>query len=156
MLARPQFWIALAAVTTTFGCGVRQFNADPAGGASRGPSSPTGGETLFNSYGPHYASGQEGQLVAVANPATGCRSSAGRPCVRARASIGVPYQFDQNSAADRHPDNGGAGGAGALVTTAGAGKTTVSAGPNAPNHPRMENRDLHIMQRQAAPGEERF
>lgn len=66
-------------------CGVRQFNA-------RMPPPAVGQK--FTGYGPFLASGQRGESMSPSSCGT---SGVGRPCIRARASIGIPYQFDQNS-----------------------------------------------------------
>lgn len=115
------------------GCGVRQFNA-------KKPAEVTQGK-LAAAFGPFHAAGQGNGAMSPSD----CGSVSGRPCARARVSVGTPFQFDSNTN-DSVPH----------VTQAGAGKTKVTSGPRAPSHPRLENRDLHLIGRQTAPGEHRF
>lgn len=147
------FAIAVAAPA----CGAKQYNDGKKGKTVttvQPTPNPKSTGRVVAAYGPFHAGGQRGEAMVTA----ACGSLTGRPCVRARATVGMPYQYDVNSnsvvgivAATGFPAPGAA-----YVTQAGAGKTTVAAGPRVPQAPRMENRDLHIMKRQAAPGEHRF
>lgn len=133
--------VAFVLFATSSACGVRQFN-------SQLPPDKTESR-LLTAYGPFYASGQNGEALTTPD----CQSRSGRPCTRARASLGLNYQFDSNSVDGAF---GEAGALGASITVAGAGKTTVSDGVNGPDFPRIENRDLYMMQQQAAEGDYPF
>ena len=99
--------------------------------------------TIMKLFAPLWSSGQTGATAAT--PAS-CASLAGRPCAKAKASIGSPYQFDTNT-------TDGASIAGGVptnpkVTAAGAGKTSVASGrlPVGPNFPVAGSANLKSLQ----------
>lgn len=93
------------------GCGVRQFNA-------KNPTT-TSTPRLTAGYGPFYASGQGSGAMSTAT----CGSLAGRPCARARVSVGMPFQYDTNNST-----SGAVGTVGGAVTDPGpAGPLASSA-----------------------------
>jgi hypothetical protein len=133
----PAVALALSLMTVMSGCGVRQF------GANIKPA-PAGGLTNF---GPFYSAGQGNGTMSASSCASG---SGHHPCARVRASVGMPYQFDVNPNSVQGPITAGvsysapaaySGIAGPNGT--GAGKTKASA-----NMPRVENRDLHLIEQQ--------
>ena len=145
--------LACAFAWESLGCGVRQFNAQVPGEAT-----PESRE--FSAYGPFWASGQNGEGMH----AKACSSKTGRPCIRARASAGTPFGYDVNPNAvmGRIPDGQTefppvgpyeAMGESGYAAAAEPGKLRVEDGVFAPDHPRMENRDLHLLQSQADSGE---
>lgn len=103
----------------------------------------------FTGYGPFLASGQGGESMSPSN----CGASlTGRPCIRARASVGVPYHFDVNS---NQPTVEGPPGvyapSGAPFTTyAGAGY--VAPSPTGPQSSIFGNKDLSLMAGQTQEG----
>jgi hypothetical protein len=133
--------IALAAPA----CGVRQFS-----GKVKPPGNTLGGGN--QGFGPFYSAGQGGGSMS----APACASGSGHhPCARARASVGMPYQFDTNANAIQGPiTTGSAFGAPApYAGTPGAGAGKVASAPlqpsnHGPDTPRAENRDLHVIERQ--------
>lgn len=145
--ALPVVALALSLASVMSGCGVRQF------GAKLAPSVPS---TTLAAYGPFYSSGQGPGTMS----ASACASGPGHhPCARVRASVGMPYQFDVNPNGLQGPIVAGktygavgpyAGIAGSSMGE-GAGKTVAS-----PNMPRVENRDLHMLQNQPAPVSQLF
>jgi len=134
----PAIALALSLMTIMSGCGVRQF------GANVTPPAPATG---LSSFGPFYSAGQGNGTMS----ASACAPGVGHhPCARVRASVGMPFQFDVNPNTVQGPITAGttysapavySGIAGPLGQ--GAGKTKASA-----NMPRVENRDLHILQSQ--------
>ncbi|OFZ83020.1 MAG: hypothetical protein A2583_13240 [Bdellovibrionales bacterium RIFOXYD1_FULL_53_11] len=120
-------------VVTSLACGVKQYNAEV-------PVPPV--SKMTRAYGPFSASGQVEATMSTAS----CNSAVGRPCVRARASVGTPYFYDVNS----NDSMGNIDGttypaAGPYTTVAGAGKTMVTVGTK---QTRAENRDLYLLHKQ--------
>jgi hypothetical protein len=149
--------LAASTAVAASGCGVRQFNERFKKFTNRTliPGSQTG--YVVRSYGPIWGAGQHGDVgmdVAALNGPTadcpaglvnGCCSSSTRPCSRGRFSVALPEQMDSNTNATTPH-----------VTVAGPGRALSTSGPNAPNLPRLEQRDLHLMRKGAAPGEQTF
>ncbi len=128
-------------------CGVRQYNSHIIPSTS----------VFYSAFGPLFASGQQGNSMST--PA--CAGAGHHPCVHARASVGMPYQFDMNSnysqgailSGNKFP------GAGPYSSVAGPGKTNAASYQSTgryPNLPYAENIDLHMLQSQAAPGNQNF
>ncbi len=128
------------------GCGVRQF------GGKINPAAPTS-EAVF---GPFYSAGQGSGTMSASSCAPG---SGHHPCARMRASVGMPYQFDVNPNTVQGPVRVGTTysvpatytGIAGSPAGEGAGKTKASA-----NMPRVENRDLHLLQKQSVPPAQSF
>jgi len=172
-LANRYYGLILLATTTALassGCGVRQFN-------DRFLSKKKNSPALTKNYGPMWASGQRGDVgmgvpTADNGPAPGCDGASGcpagllngccscstRPCARGRFSAGLPTQMDSNNYADTQGGvTGFSGPVGpAHATVAGPGRTLSTSGPNAPNLPQIEQRDMSLMRKGAAPGEQTF
>ncbi len=135
-----------AAAASQSGCGVRQFNA-------RMPPPAEGRQ--FTAYGPFLASGQGGESMSPSSCGT---SVTGRPCMRARASIGVPYQFDVNTNVRQGPVASGgttyASPPAPYTTVAGPGYVGPSVG--GPESSIFGNKDLSLMAGQVAAGNHVF
>lgn len=142
----PAVALALSLMTVMSSCGVRQFGAN---------MKPALSPSALTDFGPFYSAGQGNGTMS----ATSCASGPGHhPCARVRASVGMPFQFDVNPNSVQGPVTTGvsysapaaysgiAGPAGL-----GAGKTKASA-----DMPRVENRDLHLIQKQAALPDQAF
>ena len=124
-------------------CGVKQFNGKY-GRAGSG----------IIAHFPFHASGQSAgaDLQTPVGPPCG---NAPRPCIRARASIGMPYHFDVNSnatmgrvlAGTDYPAPGTYTVGLPYNSLAGGGKAGDNIGFG--NH-NIKNRDLAIMRRQAS------
>ena len=95
---------------------------------------------LLSNYGPHYASGQDGEALGTA----ACSTGSGRPCLRARASLGTPYTFDANTS-DGAAVIGGGPPTNPTSTVAGAGFTKATL----PGTTRAGDRDLGLLQNQS-------
>lgn len=132
--ALPAVALALSVASVLSGCGVRQFGANLSG-----PQTASG----LLGFGPFYSSGQGPGTMSASSCAPG---PGHHPCARVRASIGMPYQFDVNPNSIQGAITSGVsyGAPGTpYAGIAGAGMTKASS-----NMPRMENRDLHLMQSQ--------
>src|SRR5579859_6985276 len=94
------------------GCGVH-FNCKPAPPKS------------YSIFGSSFSSGQNGDQMT---PPT-CAPSAVRPCAKARASVGIPLQFDINTNGTMGAITAGTSfpAAGPYVTNAGPGNTAGTA-----------------------------
>jgi hypothetical protein len=147
--AVPIVVLALSIMSTLTGCGVRQFGAKTV--VQKAPAPDT-----IGAFGPFYSAGQGSGSMSAGSCASG---SGHHPCARARASVGMPYQFDVNPNAVQGPITAGTGfgasapynGGAAGTAGKGAGKTQTAA-----NRPRMENRDLHLMKNQAPAADQAF
>ncbi len=140
-------FLALAALlVTASACGVKQNN-------SRLKKPGTSEGSLMSIFGPFYSSSQGGDSVTT-NPAT-C-GSASRPCIKMRASVGLPYQFDVNKNSQQGPLVAGTTYPAApnpyTVQISGAGKVKPTVSVRS-DQPQLENKDLKMMQRQTASGE---
>ena len=134
------YWVVVgASLWFAIGCGVKQYNTEL-------PEETAPTKRYTKMFGPFWAAGQEGHALSAPT----CRSGSGRPCIRARASVGLPYHFDTNTidgvsaTNDGSPPTPGTN----YTTVAGAGKTQSPSGGG-----RLENKDLHTIQKQpgAAP-----
>jgi hypothetical protein len=139
-------FLALAAVLlTASACGVKQNNSRI--------KKDTGGSTLLSIFGPFFSSSQGGNSVTT-NPST-CGSS-NRPCIKMRASVGLPYQFDVNTNTRQGPLVAGTtyppGSNPYTTQISGPGKIKPTVSVRA-DQPQLENKDLKMMQRQTASGE---
>ena len=142
--------IGLLALTLLLGaaCGIRQNNS-----RVRTESPPPAGSRLLSAAGPFYSGSQGGNNLTT-NPAT-C-GSATRPCMKMRASVGLPYQFDTNKNSEQGPLVVGTTFPVApnpySVQISGPGKIkpTISLRTD---QPQLENKDLKMMMRQTASGE---
>ena len=136
--------IAVAMAFVTSACGVRQFN----GRIFR--TNGGGGAASEQAHAPFYAAGQGGESMSSA----GCNTVSGRPCLRARASIGIPFRFDVNANAK----NGViAGTQYPVIADPNIGPFFPYGGTTIPGKTeatatRGGNYDLHLMQRQAGTG----
>ncbi|MGZ3689706.1 MAG: hypothetical protein ACXWPM_04090 [Bdellovibrionota bacterium] len=137
-------------------CGARQYN---------GRLTKTSAVKFPPAMGPFYANGMGANNALGANtmstPGGGCASLTGRPCARLRASVGVPFQFDINPNTAQAPVAAGATFAAPGTAYAGTASTMGDAtgkGAGKTNTARVgvENRDLHLMKGQTAPGEQAF
>lgn len=96
---------------------------------------------------PFYAAGQGGNSMS---PAT-CNTAAARPCIRARASVGVPFHFDVNP----NDQNGiivGTTYPVAPAPYAGTVEAGRTLGLGGVQDKKGGNYDLSIMKRQAGSG----
>jgi hypothetical protein len=136
---------ALIVATFSLGCGVRQFSGKKKAAVT--PVQPSEGGHLTSAFGPFYASGQGGGSMTT----PGCNSNTNRPCVRARASVGMPYQFDTNPNATQQ-GTVTTGNAlpvpGPYLGTAGTGGQ--GAGRSKAASLGSSNRDLNLLERQPA------
>lgn len=131
--------ITLAMVVES--CGLRQFN-----GRIRNSTAAS-----TNVAAPFYAAGQGGNSMS---PAT-CNSLTGRPCIRARASVGMPFHFDVNP----NDQNGivvGTTYPAAPAPYAGTVEAGRTLGVGAVQDKKGGNYDLSIMKRQATAGNVAF
>ncbi len=130
---------SLLMTVLTASCGVRQFN-----GRIFRSTSNAGPDT--QAHAPFYAAGQGGNSMSTAT----CNSGVGRPCLRARASVGMPFHFDVNT----NNDNG------AIVVgtqyppapSAYPFGTSSIPGTSEATATRAGNYDLNLMQKQVGPG----
>lgn len=145
--AIPVAALALSIASTLAGCGVRQFGAKT---MVTKPPVPA----KVAAFGPFYSAGQGSGSMSASSCGTG-----NHPCARARASVGMPYQYDVNPNSLQGPITAGTGygaptpynGGLAGPEGKGAGRTQTAA-----NRPRMENRDLHLMKKQTAADDQHF
>jgi hypothetical protein len=143
-------FLALAAMLlSATACGVKQNN-------SRIRRSNPTESRLFAAFGPFYSGTNDGNNLTT-NPAT-C-GSATRPCLKMRASVGLPYQFDTNTNSQQGPLVVGTSFPAApnayntQISGPGKVKPTVSVRSD---QPQLENKDLKLMKRQTASGDYSF
>lgn len=134
------------------GCGVKQYNSKV-----KKPGEPSVGE-IVRAYGPFQAAGLGNGAMA---PST-CGSVSGRPCTRARVSVGAPFQFDVNPndtqgkiAGTTYPAPAVAYGGVAGPSGKGAGRTAALTGVHS-DLPAVDNKDLKLIKRQVGSGEHVF
>lgn len=129
--------ILFLGLSTFEACGLRQYN---------GRIRRTGTAT-HDLAAPFYAAGQGGNSMS---PST-CNSAVSRPCIRARASVGMPYHFDVNA----NDQNGivlGTTYPVAPAPYAGTVEAGRTLGVGISQDKKGGNYDLSIMKRQTATG----
>lgn len=138
---RTQVWLQAFAVLTVGlvfnACGLRQYN-----GKLR-----TTSVASTQVAAPFYAAGQGGNSMSPA----ACNSLVGRPCIRARASVGMPFHFDVNP----NDQNGIVVGTTYPVAPApyaGVVEAGRTLGVGGVQDKKGGNYDLSIMKRQASSG----